>query len=185
VYEDDKAGYRQARAKIIFIGREGYSAELATGKSKTTSPEESRAKADKVAKLARAGKDFVQLAKEFSDDRSTADAGAEFPFAIRANAINVPETMRTPLLAAKVGDIVGPIQHNTGYYLFRVDAVEQASFESVKDEIEKNLRQRAVNRWIDELQKKSTVTLDHESFWNTFLAANKQEKEKQATGGAK
>ena len=93
--------------------------------------------------------------------------------------------MRTPLLAAKVGDIVGPIQHNSGYYLFRVDGIEQASFESVKDEIEKNMRQVAVNRWIDDLQKKSTVTLDHDAFWKTFLAANKQEKEKQAAGGGK
>ena len=184
VYESDEAGFRQVRAKIIFIARESYTTEMATGKSKTTSPEDASAKASRVAKLAREGKDFAQLAKEFSDDRTTADSGADFPFPIRANAANVPETMRNALLAAKVGEIVGPIQHNTGHYLFRVESAEQASFDSVKEEIEKNMRQAAVNRWIDELQKKSIVTLDHDSFWKTFLAANKQdEKEKHAAGG--
>lgn len=185
-YESDKAGYQQARVKIIFVTRQGYSSELATGKSKDIKPDESREKAGKVAKLAREGKDFAALAKEFSDDRTTADAGADFPFPIRANSTNVPENIRKPLLAAKAGDIVGPIEHNTGFYVFRVDTLEQASFDSVKEEIEKNLRQGAVNRWIGELQKKSTVTLDHDSFWKTFLAANQeqQEKAKQA-GGSK
>ena len=186
VYDADKPGYKQARVKVIFVSREGYTRDLATGKTTTaTTPEDAMAKVAKIARLAREGKDFTALAKEHSDDRSTADESADFPFPIRANSTNVPDEIRRPILAAKAGDIVGPIPHTSGHYLFRVESVEQASFDSVKEEIEKNLRQSLVNNWIYEMQKKSTVTLDHEAFWKTFLAANKAETEKTATGGAK
>ena len=185
IYDADKPGYKQARAKVIFVSREGYKREMATGKTTATTPEDAIAKMAGVAKLAREGKDFAALAKEHSDDRSTADEGADFPFPIRANSANIPDEIRRPILAAKAGDIVGPIPHTSGYYLFRVESVEQASFDSVKEEIEKNLRQGMVNNWIYEMQKKSTVTLDHEAFWNTFLAANKPETEKPVAGGAK
>lgn len=185
-YDANKSDYRQAKVRVIFVSREGYQTEMASGKTKTTSPEEARDKVAKVAKLAREGGDFVQLAKEYSDDRATAEADAVFPFPIRANSMNVPSTIIIPVLSAKPNEIVGPIEHNTGYYLFRVDSAGQASLDEVKDEIEKELRKAAVNRWIADLQKKSTVTLDHEAFWKTFLAANEQQQqEKKKDGGAK
>jgi hypothetical protein len=182
-YDADKPGYKQAQVKVIFVSREGYMKEMGTGKTTATTPEEAAGKMARIAKLAREGKDFAALAKEYSDDRSTGEEGGDFPFPVRGNSTTIPDEIRRPIIAAKAGDIVGPITHTSGHYLFRIESVEQASFDSVKEEIEKNLRQGAVNRWIDELQKKATVTLDNESFWKTFLAANKPETKKPAASG--
>jgi parvulin-like peptidyl-prolyl isomerase len=171
-FEANKDGFKQVRAKVIFISRVSQATTLADGKTKTATPEEIGQKVAAVAKEAKEGADFVQLARDYSDDRGTADKQADLPYPIRANATNIPAEIRNPLLAAKPGEVVGPIEHQTGFYFFRVEGVDAPDFDRAKPEIEKEIKEARVRRWIDEMKAKSTVKLDHDPFWKTFAAAN-------------
>jgi hypothetical protein len=185
IYDSRAAGYKQASTKVIFVSRLGYEATLQSGPKQTTTPEQAKAKAEKVVKEIRAGRDFVEAAKQYSDDTESAAKTADFPYPIRANSTNVPQQIRDAVLAAKTGDLVGPVEHDTGWYIFRIEDTGVAALNDVKADIEKELRDAAVQRFVEESQKKSGVTLDHEAFWNTFLAANKEaqaRREKQAQG---
>jgi parvulin-like peptidyl-prolyl isomerase len=95
------------------------------------------------------------------------------------NSANVPQHIRDAVLKAKPGSLVGPVEHTTGWYFFRVEERNTAPFSEVKAEIEKELRDEAVRRFVEEARKKSIATLDHEPFWNTFIAANKQAQERR------
>lgn len=173
-YEANRGKYTEATAKVIFVSRMGYIHTLGDGKTKVTTPEEAKEKVDKVLAQLKQGKDFVALAKEFSDDRTSADKEADMPYPIRANAPNIPVEIRAPLTAAKAGDIVGPIEHSSGYYIFKVQKSETPNLGAIKADIEKEMRQTRVRDWLEELRTKTVVSLDHKPFWDTFIAANQE-----------
>lgn len=186
-FEANRDKYKQTTAKVIFISRMGYIHTLGDGKTKVTTPEEAKEKIDKVLAQVKEGKDFLALAKEFSDDRNSADKEADLPYPIRANAANIPAEIRGPLTAAKPGEIVGPIEHSSGYYIFKVKNVESPDLSSVKADIEKEMRQARVREWVESLRAQSVVSLDHKAFWDTFVAANQEllEAEKAKAEAAK
>jgi hypothetical protein len=184
-YDAGVEGYRQARTKVLFVSRLGYVARLNGSDKKEFTPEQVKAKADLVAKQLRGGRDFVEAAREHSDDVNTAAKDADFPYPIRANSASVPQQIRDAVLGGKPGEVVGPIEHTTGWYFFRIEEQNTASFDEVRAEIEKEMRDEAVRQFVEQAKKKSVATLDHEAFWNTFLAANRQAqelREKQAQG---
>jgi parvulin-like peptidyl-prolyl isomerase len=174
VYDTRRADYRQASVKVIFISRVGFVHHFADNSKRTITPEEAKQKAFDVAKQAREGADFIALAKEHSDDRNSAEKKADFPYPIKAGAANIPQDVRTALFEAREGDIVGPVEHDTGFYIFRVESRTILPFESARADIEKQLGAAAVDAWLEEMKKKSTATLDHKPFWDTFIAANKE-----------
>jgi parvulin-like peptidyl-prolyl isomerase len=185
VYDGRRTDYRQATVKVIFISRIGFVHNLGDNSKRTITPEEAKQKASDIAKQAREGADFVALAKQHSDDRNSAEKKADFPYPIKAGAGNIPQEVRTALFEAKPDDIVGPVEHDTGFYIFRVESQTILPFESAKADIEKQLRAAAVDKWLDEMKKKSTATLDHKPFWDTFVAANKEALEARKKEAAK
>jgi hypothetical protein len=180
-FEAHQADYRQARVKVIFISRETHTFNLADQKpAGSISAEDSKKKANSVAERARAGEDFVKLAKELSDDKESAAKGADFPFPIRPSTQSVPHNMKEAVLRAKTGDIVGPLDHDSGFYIFSVGAVEEPSLEASKADIEKLLKQNAVRAYLSGVQKRAEVNLTNDPFWKAFAALQAQ----QPAGGA-
>jgi parvulin-like peptidyl-prolyl isomerase len=185
-YKANRDSLREAFAKVIFVSRTGYVANIADGATKTTSPEETKAKAEKVAQLARDGRDFVALAKEYSDDRDTVDKGADLPYPVRANSNEIPQNMRNALLAAKVGEVVGPIEHDTGWYIFSVKSIGIPELDAgVKADIEKHLKNKMVQNWLAGLKAGVSVSLENQAFWDAFIAANKPPDPQHHEAGSK
>ena len=171
-YEANREKFQQVKAKVLFVSRASTTTGLTDGQIRSaTGEKEATAKAESLAKQLREGADFVALAKEHSDDASTSATGADFPTPIRANSENVPPDIRSALLAAKPGDIVGPLSHDTGFYLFRVESKGIGTFDEVKDEVYRHLKDQAVRAWLDETRKRSTVTIENQKYFGTAKAA--------------
>lgn len=165
-FEDNRDRYFQAKVKVIFISRASQTRNAEGKVIGEIDPEQARAKADTVAKRARAGEDFVALAKETSDDPSTStDKNADFPDPIRPNSANIPQNFRDAILSAKKGDIVGPIEHDTGFYLFRVESIGMLPYEDVKEEVLAEFRNKALREWVEETRKRATVKIEDPSFF--------------------
>ena len=76
-----------------------------------------QARADEVARRARAGEDFSKLAQEYSDaNKRGADGGV---LGLRS-ADRYPELFVRSTQRARVGDIVGPVKSDAGYHLLKV-----------------------------------------------------------------
>jgi parvulin-like peptidyl-prolyl isomerase len=164
-YDDNRARYAEAKAKVIFVSQISDERTLDGTPTKKREPEESKKLAhDLVAKL-KAGADFVELARKYSDDGSTAEKGADFPDAIRATSSSVPEDIRETVLKANAGDIVGPLQHATGFYIFRVQSVGLTPFEQVKSDIYNELKQAGLTQWLEQTKARSTVAIDNNAFF--------------------
>ena len=163
-YEANRDMYHQAMVRVIFISRSSETRNLADKTViQSTTNEEVQAKVEKAMKMARSGADFGKVALQFSDDRSSAEKGGAFPDPIRPTSANVPSNIRNPVLAAKAGDIVGPIEHETGFYIFKIESNGLAPFDKVQDDIVKEMKDARLKHWLEEFKKTSSVTIANEA----------------------
>ncbi|MBC8164872.1 MAG: peptidylprolyl isomerase, partial [Bryobacteraceae bacterium] len=144
-----EADFREARVRMIYLPFSDLKSE---GEAKT--------KADGIVKRARAGEDFVKLAKQNSED-STAAGG---DFTVRPTSSQPPAQMKTILLSAKGGTITDPLRHDNGYYVFRVENVEVLPYDKVRDDIYKEIQNVRFREWQQKTQAQSSVKVENEAF---------------------
>ncbi len=89
------------------------------------------------------GEDFADLAKDASDDASTASAGGELGLVGRGD---LPESMEQALFALAEGEVSAPVVTDAGYHLVKLLAVqtrELPAVEESRDAIVADLKRRA------------------------------------------
>ena len=158
-YEADQNKYREAKVKVIYIP---FTAAPA---SKALNETEARAKVESIAAQAKSGADFVKLVKEHSEDPGTVAQNGDLGVAVRASTDKVPAEIRTAVLAAKQGEIVGPVRTANGFYVFRIESVSVLPFEQVRDEIYKEIQNAGMMNWLAEMRDKSSVKIENEAYF--------------------
>jgi peptidyl-prolyl cis-trans isomerase D len=118
-----------------------------------------KAHAEEVLKRARAGEDFAKLAKEFSQDPSSAQKGGDLGWVKRKTLAPTADSALTPIADAafqtKLGEIAGPVKTQFGYHLLKVDGIQDASvktFEQSKSDLEVQYRRNEAERQFNDLQ---------------------------------
>lgn len=84
-------------------------------------------KAREVANMAKSGKDFGELAKEYSDDKLSADKGGDLGYFKKGDLI---ETLEVAVDSTPVGGITGPVESPAGYHIIKV--LERTGTEKAK-----------------------------------------------------
>jgi peptidyl-prolyl cis-trans isomerase D len=124
---------RQASHILIAVKPDASAAEKAAAKAKATMIlEKARAKPE----------DFAALAKEYSQDPGSSQQGGDLGSFARGSMV---KPFEDAVFAAKVGDIVGPVETSFGYHIIKVTGVTPAhlqSFDEVKGRIEADLRRQ-------------------------------------------
>ncbi len=102
------------------------------------SPEEvakARAKAEAIARMARAGANFAELARKHSDDQGSRDRGGDLGWFGRGRMV---KEFEEAVFSAKPGEIVGPIRSQFGFHVIKVEGHRPARvlpFEEAKDRV--------------------------------------------------
>lgn len=76
-----------------------------------------KAKAEEYLKQAKSGANFAEMAKKYSDDKGTGDNTLD----VTPQGALVPE-FKQAALAAKTGEIVGPVKTMFGYHIIKVES---------------------------------------------------------------
>jgi peptidyl-prolyl cis-trans isomerase D len=100
--------------------------------------EQARQKASEILKLAREGRDFAELAKQYSEGPTAANGGDLGAF--RKDAMVKP--FADQAFAMKAGDISEPVRTRFGWHIIKVEKVNEAtttSFEAARDDIRRKL----------------------------------------------
>lgn len=156
-YEEHKDRYREIRAKLVYLPFGGSGNE-----------NEAKENALKVVQQARGGVDFVKLVKEFSKDPASAGQNGDLGFGVRSNTTQVPEPMRNAILALKQGQVSEPLRHENGYYVFRAESAGVLPYDTVKDEIYKELKDVGFNQWKEKTKAQSSVQFENEAFFQNI-----------------
>ncbi len=175
--EDQRKGYdehldrfRVARAKVCYIS---YSLtpppHTDPNVPKVLNEEEALARANDVIRRVRGGADFENMIAIFSEDKDTKANGGNMP-PVRADDATVPESIRKVLFAAKPGEVSDAVKLPNGYYVFRVDTIEQQKWEDVKDSIYEEIRQARFQAWFDGHRKGFDILIPDETAFARAVA---------------
>ena len=118
--------------------------------------------ADKLKAELAAGADFAELAKANSTDTgSGANCGDLGWFGLGT----MVKPFEDAVVAAKVGEVTGPVKSEFGYHLILVKETriaDKPTLEQLRAELAAEIEKKAINAQLEELTKGATVTRDGE-----------------------
>jgi len=118
-----------------------------------TSDAEAKAQLEEIAAQLAAGGDFATLAKEHSDDPGSANEGGDLGYA--GPGVYDP-AFEDALYALKEGQVSAPVRSEFGWHLIKllgVQSPEVPGFESMKPELERELKTQQVEQRFVEVTK--------------------------------
>lgn len=164
-YEANKENYRTVKVKVIYLSFNPNPAAIPTATSgKTRTEVEAKAKIDDLRKQAVLGSDFGKLAKENSEDKTSAAKDGDFGEMTITSPY--PEAVKKAVFALKQGEISEPVRQPNGYYLFKAIETTQQTFEKVQPAVHNQLVNAEFNAWIQEIQKHYEVKLEDPSYFS-------------------
>src|SRR5256885_1578553 len=139
---DLHAAYEKSRSRLEVPEKRHARHILITGK------DDAAALAQQVLAQAKAGKDFGDLAKQYSQDPGSAKNGGDLGWAERSSFV---APFADALFGMHVGEIKGPVKTQFGYHIIRLDEIQPGkskSFEEARADLEAQLRRdRATDRF--------------------------------------
>src|SRR3989440_12057364 len=141
---DLHAAYEQSRSRLEVPEKRHARHILITAKDDAAA----LAQAQQVLAQAKAGKDFGDLAKQYSQDPGSAKNGGDLGWAERSSFV---APFADALFGMHVGEIKGPVKTQFGYHIIRLDEIQPGkskSFEEARADLEAQLRRdRATDRF--------------------------------------
>ena len=117
--------------------------------------------AESVAAEARGGADFATLARTHGDPQ-TASMGGDIGWLEKGRLLPV---LDGPAFGAAAGEVVGPVMSEAGFHVMKVlERREMTPLDGVRDQIESQLKQDAMDAYVTKLRDAATVTRVAEPF---------------------
>lgn len=119
--------------------------------------------ADDVYAQAKAGKDFGQLAKQYSKDPGSAQKGGDLDWADRTTFV---PPFSDALFSMKVGEIHPPVKTQYGYHIIRLDEIQPGktkTLEEARPELEADVRRNRATDRFGEIQEQLQSRLEQQS----------------------
>ena len=154
--EDLKLAYR----KLVLDERQKLNLHVSWIRIPAGNGGDGRTLAERVAEAARS-QDFAQLARQFSQDRSTRDAGGRLP---QSKLTDLPVSVARASMALEAGESSAPLRMDDDYVIVRVDSRDASQLPSF-DEARRELGDRvymdkmgqARRTWLDGLRRRNHV----------------------------
>lgn len=127
--------------------------------------------ADKVYRLARKGQNFTRLAEKYNQMAGTKKSKGMLGY-IGQNSYGL---IGTEAFRGKVGEVRGPLNQGSNYYVLKILARKPERLKTFKEarfDVEKDLRGRLTRyrekEWLNQLHKKFPVVIFKKNLENTF-----------------
>jgi peptidyl-prolyl cis-trans isomerase C len=163
-YDAHKNEFETVHARHILIRFTGSQVPVRPGQKDLTDAE-ALAKAQELRKKIQDGADFATIAKAESDDVGSGSSGGDMPAFKHGQMV---PSFETAAFAMKAGELSEPVKSQFGYHIILVVSHDTKSFEEVRADLENRMKpeqgQKAVNKFIDDLQKANPPLLDPEFF---------------------
>jgi peptidyl-prolyl cis-trans isomerase D len=146
---DLKAAYEKDKSRLELPEKRHARHILVTGKDDAAAS----ALAQQVLAQVKAGKDFGELAKQYSQDPGSAKNGGDLGWAERSSFV---KPFSDALFAMKVGDVAGPVKTQFGYHIIRLDEIQAGkskSFEEARPDLEAQVRRDHATDRFGEIQE--------------------------------
>ena len=158
-YEDHKKDYYkdEVKASHILVSTQDKNGKPLSDEKK----KEAKKKAEEVYKKVKSGDDFAKLAKEYSDDKSSAVNGGDLGFFSKGKMVPEFEKAAFALDKGQISDIV---ESQFGYHIIKVTdkKYKEYTFDEVNNNIKQNLLYKKYTEKVNELVKKAKIEKNEE-----------------------
>jgi len=162
-YNEKPDRFKQVKVKVIHLTFSVTPDKPGPDGKKMMSEAEAKAKADELRKQILAGEDFGKLAKENSDDKTSAAKDGDFG-TISKNS-PYPQPVKDAVFALKQGEVSEPVKQGNGFYLIRAESVVLQPINEVRAQIIDELRQARYLEWMKGFQTRFTVKVENPAYF--------------------
>lgn len=163
LYKGNPDRFKEVKVKVIHLTFSATPDKPGPDGKKMLSEAEAKAKIDELRKQIVAGEDFGKLAREHSDDKSSATKDGDFG-TMKQNS-PYPDPVKKAVFALKEGEVSEPVKQANGFYLIRADSVVIQSLNQARAQILEELKQDRFNEWMKGLQARFTVKVDNPAYF--------------------
>jgi len=161
LYQKDKAQSEEVRIRHILIQTEDAPMKSGAAGHPALPEPEARKKLQDIRERILAGADFAQMAKQYSEDTTTAASGGDMGV-IQSDKV-VPPIVKAAY-SLEPGQVSDIISTPSGVEIIKVEDKHSKSFEEVKAALETQLRQDKAAEIIQHLVDNSHFFVDQEFF---------------------
>jgi hypothetical protein len=175
-FAEHKDDWTRAQVKVIYISFNDNPLPAADPKAKRprTSAEAEKLALEIVAR-ARAGADFAELARKYSDDEETRAKGGDYQ-PLKPNDNSLPPAIRTAVFSLRPGQVSDPVRQTGGFWIFRLTDFITPSFEEVRSEVYMAVREAKFRQWIEGVQKSLEIDIKDPQYLQSGSPQNSPQK---------
>jgi peptidyl-prolyl cis-trans isomerase C len=171
-YQKNTDKYRQAKVRVIYISFNPAPDKAGAQASKLPTEAVAKSKIEDLRKQILAGADFGKLARENSDDTSSAAKDGDFGVIKRGSSY--PDAVKNAVFALQAGQVSEPVRQPNGFYLIRVDQFNMEPFDDVSQQIFQEVKQQRFNEWVAGIQAQYKVKVENPSYFTPRAAPQLQ-----------
>jgi len=153
-YKDHPDKFQEAKVRVIYIAFNPAPGKTGAEGKLPLEPE-AKAKIEDLRKQIVAGADFGKLARENSDDKTSAGKDGDFG-TIKHNS-PYPEPIKAAVFALKPGELSEPIRQPNGFYLIRLEQLNTLPYDQVSGQIATDIKQEKFQEWTKALQTQFAI----------------------------
>jgi peptidyl-prolyl cis-trans isomerase C len=172
-YDDNPDKFKQVKVRVIYLSFNPTPGKAAPGGKKLPTEAEAQAKIEDLGKQIKGGADFGKLARENSDDQTSAAKDGDFGV-VKLDS-SYPQPIKTAVFALKQGEVSAPIRQPNGFYLIRADEVNQQSFNEATMQVIQALKQAKFQEWLKGLQAQYSVKIENQDYFAPRVPAQLQQ----------
>src|SRR6202050_3117999 len=162
-YKDHPEKFTEVKIRVIYIAYNPTPGKAATDGKKIVTEAEAKEKIEDLAKQLRAGADFGKLARDLSDDKTSAAKDGDF--GVMKPDSGYPEAIKTAVFALKQGEVSDPIKQPNGFYLIRAEEINQKSFNDSVMQIIQVEKQTKFQEWLKGMQAQYSVKIENPDYF--------------------
>jgi peptidyl-prolyl cis-trans isomerase C len=172
-YKENPDKFKEVKVRVIYIAFNPTPGKAATDGKNLLAEAEAKTKIEDLAKQIQGGADFGKLARENSDDQTSAAKDGDFGV-IKLNS-SYPQPIKTAVFAMKQGEVSTPIRQPNGFYLIRAEEVGQQPFNDSLVQINQEVRQAKFQEWLKGMQAQYNVKIENPAYFAPRVPAQLQQ----------
>jgi parvulin-like peptidyl-prolyl isomerase len=172
-YKDNPDKFKEVKVRVIYVAFAPASAKPAADGKKLPTESEAQAKVEDLAKQIKSGADFGKLARENSDDKTSAAKDGDF--GIMKLDSSYPPPIKTAVFALKQGELSAPIKQPNGFYLIRAEEINQRSFTESQAQILQSVKQDKFQEWLKGMQAQYSIKIENPAYFTPRAPAQLQQ----------
>ncbi len=172
-YKDNPDKFKEVKVRVIYVAFNPTPGKAAADGKKLPTEAEAQAKIEDLAKQIKNGADFGKLARENSDDKTSAAKDGDFGV-IKLDS-SYPPPIKTAVFALKQGELSAPIKQPNGFYLIRAEEINQRSFTESQMQIIQAVKQEKFQEWLKGMQAQYSVKIENPAYFTPRVPAQLQQ----------